>query len=682
MVLESIASTIVGYIVGRYGTKAVKETVVSTAEAFNSYKLTNKKSKKFVTQTPVLAGNINFVIEDEEKPAELVNETLLNDSENQSQEELPTEIKLIEVIEIEDELISLKEKYDEEIKERQTLLQSMTSIKERDPIKQSEGLFALEKSHDKIMKELEGKVNENSLPDLGDKLLDIKNKTISIVNNANNSLNRYYALTRIMNNNDSIKFIHDMVNKKLFNDKVNTVLKNAIKHIESIESLINETTDSQKYCELKEELVEFQNEIIEYAKDNIDVDESSKKILDDYIEEYNKYVDIAKKIAEKLDRLECSNDNSRFMHDILWRDPGYIEKGNYDIIGGIFDELRVINNTTPLIIKYYNNIIKPIGQNKKHSEIIVGYRTVEHQEVILENKPIFEDSLIPNFIDGIQYGDKILRTTYLGRSGLVSLDSLSDKTNEYRKIMLYKKINEKRLPLKQYKKVRHEEEEKTVTIYEEEPIKKFIQGDIVLILDTSGSLNNIQEIMKSICYLVVKLAMEQDRNVYVLNWSGHVRVFEPTKNIKELTDCLQYWQGGGNDTEDLTKSIFETFNNMSLKNSDVLMISDMNFNFDSSDYRRLLKLKEKENINFHLILTLADFKPSNLDLFDAIHWTDEFSNNLVISEDDIVKSKTIAGLDKIKNYNTGNLTEHINELKRFQYKKFNMKDPEGSLLPM
>ncbi|WP_297276462.1 VWA domain-containing protein [uncultured Brachyspira sp.] len=157
------------------------------------------------------------------------------------------------------------------------------------------------------------------------------------------------------------------------------------------------------------------------------------------------------------------------------------------------------------------------------------------------------------------------------------------------------------------------------------------KGDMIICIDTSGSMKGINEyIAKAIMLKMVMQALSENRNAYLINFSTEIHSckFSKKDGIQDLIKFLKLSYYGGSD---IYKALYEACNIMhtsDFKNADVLVLSDFIME-DMPD--NLVKMcnnqKNKGNKFFAVSIGKFPFGYSYKQVFNK-HWIFDTDNGI------------------------------------------------------
>lgn len=144
--------------------------------------------------------------------------------------------------------------------------------------------------------------------------------------------------------------------------------------------------------------------------------------------------------------------------------------------------------------------------------------------------------------------------------------------------------------------------EKTI---ENKPIPED-EGPFILCIDTSASMSGQPEyIAKALCLAIVRIALKQKRDCYMINFSDKLEVFDLTKVSSSLKILVKFLSHSFHASTNVTPALLQTIKVMDYKkylNGDLLIISDfLTIDLDSNVINTIKFLKEERANRFHAI---------------------------------------------------------------------------------
>ncbi|MFT7683549.1 MAG: hypothetical protein ACI935_003045 [Moritella dasanensis] len=227
---------------------------------------------------------------------------------------------------------------------------------------------------------------------------------------------------------------------------------------------------------------------------------------------------------------------------------------------------------------------------------------------VLDNS--YQDN-VPDDMQGVTYSDEISR--------MLQTEAVNLTFPEL-EIIFYKRYLERHLltyqyqgALQQYKKVT---QYRDITDADEQT-----GGPFIICVDSSTSMQGFPELTaKSICYALLQVAFQQDRQCYLMMFSNEVVTFPVTKSTS-LSTMLTFLSSsfrGGTDLQPVIEKSLELMNSAQYKNADTLVISDFiaqKLPTHVADKVRAIKAKQNR---YHAISLSSQGNPELMKIFDHV----------------------------------------------------------------
>lgn len=128
-------------------------------------------------------------------------------------------------------------------------------------------------------------------------------------------------------------------------------------------------------------------------------------------------------------------------------------------------------------------------------------------------------------------------------------------------------------------------------------------GPVVLVIDTSGSMNGKPEcIAKACAYQITKIANTHNRDVFLINFSDIFECYELTCNDSDNNNLMKFlsksFRGGTNCIDPLIAAT-EVLKKSQYKNADVLLISDFIADFDDEEMNNAITIAKTHGNKFY-----------------------------------------------------------------------------------
>lgn len=157
------------------------------------------------------------------------------------------------------------------------------------------------------------------------------------------------------------------------------------------------------------------------------------------------------------------------------------------------------------------------------------------------------------------------------------------------------------------------------------------RGPMILVLDTSGSMRGKpEEVAKTTVLALVKIALEENRRCFLINFSSQIRTLEVSdlqNHLREFLEFLAFSFHGGTDLPPALREAIKTLDQNAYQEADVLVLSDFAVPKVPGPLRNLVRRHQEERGSRFYALTISA-RPLNdiLNIFDAA-WTYNIHHN-------------------------------------------------------
>lgn len=227
---------------------------------------------------------------------------------------------------------------------------------------------------------------------------------------------------------------------------------------------------------------------------------------------------------------------------------------------------------------------------------------------VLDNS--YQDN-VPDDMQGVTYSDEISR--------MLQTEAVNLTFPEL-EIIFYKRYLERHLLTYQYQGAL--QQYKQVTQYRDiTDADEQTGGPFIICVDSSTSMQGFPELTaKSICYALLQVAFQQDRQCYLMMFSNEVVTFPVTKSTS-LSTMLTFLSSsfrGGTDLQPVIEKSLELMNSAQYKNADTLVISDFiaqKLPTHVADKVRAIKTNQNR---YHAISLSSQGNPELMNIFDHV----------------------------------------------------------------
>ena len=152
--------------------------------------------------------------------------------------------------------------------------------------------------------------------------------------------------------------------------------------------------------------------------------------------------------------------------------------------------------------------------------------------------------------------------------------------------------------------------------------KKNDRGPMVVVLDTSGSMRGKpEEVAKAAVLALVRVALEEDRACWLINFSSTIRCLDLTRladSLPELLRFLEFSFHGGTDLAPALREALRVLDEGAFREADVLVVSDFAVPKIPGSIRQAVRTQQESRGTRFYSLTVS-VRPLNdfLNIFDA-----------------------------------------------------------------
>jgi len=137
------------------------------------------------------------------------------------------------------------------------------------------------------------------------------------------------------------------------------------------------------------------------------------------------------------------------------------------------------------------------------------------------------------------------------------------------------------------------------------------KGPFIICVDTSGSMYGMPEtIAKTICLAILKIALKENRNCYLITFSVGIVTLDMTdlkNNMQKIVDFLSMSFHGGTDASPALAQATQMLETPEFSKADVLMISDFQMPPIQPLVANKIKEAQKKETKFHS-LVISDYR--------------------------------------------------------------------------
>ncbi|WP_342261007.1 VWA domain-containing protein [Spiroplasma endosymbiont of Notiophilus biguttatus] len=189
--------------------------------------------------------------------------------------------------------------------------------------------------------------------------------------------------------------------------------------------------------------------------------------------------------------------------------------------------------------------------------------------------------------------------------------------------IFYKKFVEEKLAITEFESMDLVATEHLVEEIVEVPIPES-EGPFILCIDTSKSMSHSPEIIaKSIALAISKIALQEKRPCYMINFSGKFETYDLSNLVSSIPNLIHFLGHSFKGHTNINPAISHALTIMQSKtyhNADLLVVSDfLSANITKNNINLMLQLKAKAN-RFHAINIASSTLPNNFKKYFTNYW--------------------------------------------------------------
>ncbi|PWI31953.1 ATPase RavA stimulator ViaA [Vibrio albus] len=145
------------------------------------------------------------------------------------------------------------------------------------------------------------------------------------------------------------------------------------------------------------------------------------------------------------------------------------------------------------------------------------------------------------------------------------------------------------------------------------------KGPFILCVDASGSMRGFpEECAKGMAYALMQVALEEDRDCYVILFSTEQITYELTgqDGLREAGVFLSYQFRGGTELEPALIKSVELMSEEKYKNADLVVLSDFIAPKQPEAIQQMVASLQKQQNRFHAVCFSKHGNPQLMDMFD------------------------------------------------------------------
>ncbi|MEM6633860.1 MAG: VWA domain-containing protein [Bacteroidota bacterium] len=273
--------------------------------------------------------------------------------------------------------------------------------------------------------------------------------------------------------------------------------------------------------------------------------------------------------------------------------------------GGVYWDLSqgLWKESSFSVLESYQELLADEASIRELADMLGKMRQAELQteeeqfDRVIERQQWLQDTSLKSEIVGIQEGNDL--NTVL--SSEVSL--LSDPDTE---TVFFKKYADKSLLTLKYddQELTTSEHHFTETFQQ---VKKKEKGPFILCVDTSDSMSGRPEqIAKVLCFAILKMAAEDNRRAFLINFSTGIQVIDLYDIAQSLDTIAQFLKMSFQAGTDISLALYEAFRQLDSSkytDADVLVISDyVMYELDEDLINRIQHYQQNKGTQFHSLI--------------------------------------------------------------------------------
>ncbi|MDW8295573.1 MAG: VWA domain-containing protein [Raineya sp.] len=268
------------------------------------------------------------------------------------------------------------------------------------------------------------------------------------------------------------------------------------------------------------------------------------------------------------------------------------------------------------LLEKYAQILQKEDSLRELAEMLGKMRQArtETNEEIYENI-ISRKAWVADFQKKDEIGE-VYQDNYLPTVLPSEVAFLGDKTTEN---AFWKKYVEKELLSFRYQGktlVQHDK----IQFVRQQKIRKKEKGPFIVCVDTSGSMEGTPEqIAKTLCFAILKMASQENRKAYLINFSVGIKTInlsDLANSMDLLIEFLMMSFHGGTDASPALIEAIRMLQTNEYKEADVLMISDFVMFALREDIIHKIRQEQEKDTRFHSLIISNRPNPEIIHHFD------------------------------------------------------------------
>ncbi|HAA57674.1 MAG TPA: hypothetical protein DCE42_23100 [Myxococcales bacterium] len=304
-----------------------------------------------------------------------------------------------------------------------------------------------------------------------------------------------------------------------------------------------------------------------------------------------------------------------------------------EYIGRSWDMSRKLWERTSFnVLEKYKELLKDEDSVRILADLLGQMREAEIEleeesfEKVIVNKKWIDDPMIREEIDGIEESNNL--------NALLSSEAslLGDPLTE---TVFLRKFSEQRLMTFKYQSRRLvTSKEHELETYQK--VKQKEKGPFIICVDTSDSMRGLPEhIAKVLCFAILKMAAEDDRRAFLINFSTQVEtidLYDLSRSLDAIANFLQMSFHAGTSISMALYEVLRQLDTESYKDADVLVISDfIMYRVEQDIVERMRHHQINQGTQFHCLTLSSTPVEQFMGLFDS-NWIYDPEQKGVIRE--------------------------------------------------
>lgn len=153
--------------------------------------------------------------------------------------------------------------------------------------------------------------------------------------------------------------------------------------------------------------------------------------------------------------------------------------------------------------------------------------------------------------------------------------------------------------------------------------KRKEKGPFIICIDTSGSMEGLPEqVAKTLCFAILKMAAQEHRKCFLISFSigiQTINLLDLANSLDEVIRFLMMSFHGGTDATPALIAAIEMLQTNDYREADLLMVSDFVMFDLREEVKKLIRIQQQKNTQFHSLTITDETLPVFFESFDH-HW--------------------------------------------------------------